>query len=78
MNLALNLLADIIGNKPRSRIEILQDFWSYIKEEGLQDTRRRVVNTDKKLKPILGDEKKVNIFAVAKLVEEHVSLVDSV
>ena len=71
-------LADIIGDKPRSRTDILQDFWRYIKEEGLLDSRRRVVSTDKKLKPVLGDEKKVNIFAIAKLVEEHVSLVDSV
>ena len=67
------VLADIVGSEPRSRAEILRDFWQYIKEHGLQDTDRRLVNADRKLKLVLGDERKVNIFHVANLVEKHLN-----
>ena len=38
------VLAEIVGTEPRPRSEILKDFWQYIKEQGLQDSDRRVVN----------------------------------
>ena len=66
-------LADIIGDKPRSRVEVMQNFWKYVREQGLQDAGRRVVKVDDKLKLVLGDEKKVSIFLVASLVEQHLS-----
>jgi chromatin remodeling complex protein RSC6 len=66
-------LADIVGDDPRQRAEILQDFWQYVREQGLQDSAKRVVKTDDKLKLVLGDEKTVSIFLVANLVEKHLS-----
>ena len=67
------VLADIIGDTPRPRTEIMQNFWKYVREQGLQDAGRREVKIDDKLKPVLGDEKKVSIFLVANLVEQHLS-----
>ena len=67
------MLAGILGDKPRPRAEILKDFWKYIKDEGLQDSSKRVVNTNDKLKLVLGDVKTVSIFHVGELVEKHLS-----
>ncbi len=64
-------LAEIVGTEPRPRSEILKDFWQYIKEQGLQDSDRRVVNADRTLQPVLGGQKQVNIFLVADLVTKH-------
>jgi chromatin remodeling complex protein RSC6 len=65
------VLAEIVGTEPRPRSEILKDFWQYIKEQGLQDSDRRVVNADRTLQPVLGGQKQVNIFLVADLVTKH-------
>jgi len=67
------MLADILGDTPRPRVEILKDFWQYIRNEGLQDSTKRVVTTNDKLKLVLGDEKTVSIFLVGELVEKHLS-----
>jgi upstream activation factor subunit UAF30 len=67
------MLADILGSKPRSRGDILKDFWQYIRTEGLDDSSKRVVKTDDKLKLVLGDEKTVSIFLIGGLVEKHLS-----
>ena len=64
-------LAEIVGTEPRPRSEILKDFWQYIKDQGLQDSDRRVVNADRTLQPVLGGQKQVNIFLVADLVTKH-------
>ena len=65
------VLAEIVGSEPRPRSEILKDFWQYIKEHGLQDSDRRVVNADRTLQPVLGGQKQVNIFLVGDLVGKH-------
>ena len=64
-------LAEIVGTEPRPCSEILKDFWQYIKDQGLQDSDRRVVNADRTLQPVLGGQKQVNIFLVADLVTKH-------
>ena len=66
-------LADIIGAKPRPRTEVMQNFWQYVREQGLQDAGKREVKVDDKLKLVLGDEKKVSIFLVSNLIEQHLS-----
>ena len=65
-------LAEVIGNKPAPRTEIIKKIWDYIKKNGLQDKKnRRMINADAKLKPVLGKDQ-VSMFELAKVVSKHV------
>lgn len=65
-------LADVIGNKPTPRTEIVKKIWDYIKKNGLQDkTNRRMINTDGKLKTLFGGKSQVSMFDVAKVVAQN-------
>ena|SRR5579872_2295873 len=65
-------LADVIGNKPTPRTEIVKKIWDYIKKNGLQDkTNRRMINTDGKLKTLFGGRSQVSMFDVAKVVAQN-------
>lgn len=65
-------LADVIGNKPLPRTEIVKKIWDYIKKNGLQDkTNRRMINTDAKLKTLFGGKSQVSMFDVAKVVAQN-------
>lgn len=65
-------LAEVIGNKPMPRTEIVKRIWDYIKKNDLQDKKnRRMINADEKLKPIFG-KSQISMFELAKAVNNQV------
>lgn len=65
-------LAEVIGNKPMPRTEIVKKIWDYIKKNGLQDKKnRRMINADDKLKPVFG-KSQISMFELAKIVNNQV------
>jgi upstream activation factor subunit UAF30 len=65
-------LAEVIGNKPAPRTEIVKKMWDYIKKNNLQDSKnRRMINADAKLKPIFGKDQ-VSMFDLAKIVNDNI------
>ncbi len=73
----LNLSADleaVVGKGPMPRTEVVKKLWEYIRANGLQDqTNKRNVNTDAKLKKIFADRDSVNMFEIAKLISAHIT-----
>ena len=64
-------LAAVIGATPIPRTEVVKKLWAYIRKNGLQDqTNRRNINADDKLKPIFG-KGTVSMFEMTKLVSKH-------
>lgn len=67
-------LAEVVGAKPMPRTEVTKKLWLYIKKNGLQDqANRRQINADAKLKAVFGGKSSVNMFAMTKLVSNHLS-----
>jgi chromatin remodeling complex protein RSC6 len=65
-------LAAVVGAKPMPRTQVTKNLWSYIKKNGLQDSKnRRMINADDKLKPVFGGKKQVSMFEMTKLVNKH-------
>ena len=65
-------LAAIVGDQPIPRSEVTKRVWDYIKANGLQDqTNKRMINADDKLKAVFGGKSSVNMFAMTKLVSKH-------
>lgn len=65
-------LAPIVGEKPIPRSEVTKKVWDYIKANGLQDqTNKRMINADDKLKKIFGGKKQVSMFEMTALVNKH-------
>ena len=65
-------LAQVIGNKPAPRTEIIKKIRDYIKKHNLQDkANKRMINADAKLKPVFGKDQ-VSMFELAKIVGQHV------
>jgi chromatin remodeling complex protein RSC6 len=66
-------MAEVIGNKPMPRTEIIKKIWDYIKKNNLQDSKnRRMINADDKLKAVFGGKTQVSMFELAKIVNNHV------
>ena len=66
-------LADVVGNKPMPRTEIVKKIWDYIKKNGLQDKKnKRMINADAKLKALFGGKTQISMFELAKIVSKHV------
>jgi len=66
-------LAEVIGNKPQPRTEIIKKIWGYIKKNGLQDSKnRRMINADAKLRPLFGGKSQISMFELAKVVNNNV------
>ena len=66
-------LAEVIGNKPLPRTEIVKKIWDYIKKNNLQDKKnRRMINADSKLKVVFGGKDQVSMFDLAKIVSKNV------
>jgi chromatin remodeling complex protein RSC6 len=66
-------LADVIGNKPLPRTEIIKKIWDYIKKNNLQDSKnRRMINADAKLKPLFAGKAQVSMFELAAVVSKNV------
>ncbi len=67
-------LAQVVGDKPMPRTEVVKKLWAYIKKNGLQDAKeRRNINADDKLKVVFGGKKTVSMFEMTKLVNKHLS-----
>ena len=65
-------LAEIVGDKPLPRTEVVKKLWIYIKKHKLQDAKeRRNINADDKLKVVFGGKKTVSMFEMTKLVNKH-------
>ena len=65
-------LAEVIGNKPMPRTEIVKKVWDYIKKNGLQDQKnKRMINADAKLKPLFG-KAQISMFDLAKIVNNNI------
>ena len=66
-------LAEVIGNKPLPRTEIVKKIWDYIKKNNLQDKKnKRMINADTKLKAVFGGKDQVSMFDLAKIVSKNV------
>jgi len=66
-------LAEVIGNTPRPRTEIVKKIWDYIKKNNLQDKKnRRMINADAKLKAVFGGKDQVSMFDLAMIVSKNV------
>jgi len=65
-------MAEVVGNKPLPRTEIVKKVWDYIKKNGLQDkTNKRMINADAKLKPLFG-KAQISMFELAKIVNNNI------
>lgn len=65
-------LAEVIGNKPLPRTEIVKKIWDYIKKNNLQDkANKRMINADSKLKPVFGKDQ-ISMFELAKVVNQQI------
>ena len=65
-------LAAVIGAKPMPRSEVTKKVWDYIKANGLQDqTNKRMINADDKLRVIFGGKDQVSMFEMTALVNKH-------
>jgi upstream activation factor subunit UAF30 len=66
-------LAEVIGNKPLPRTQIIKKIWDYIKKNGLQDKKnRRMINADAKLKTVFAGKTQISMFELAKVVNKNV------
>ncbi|MDP3297832.1 MAG: SWIB/MDM2 domain-containing protein [Thermodesulfovibrionia bacterium] len=73
MNIS-DTLAEVVGNKPIPRTEVVKKLWAYIKKNKLQDAKnRRNINADDKLKAVFGGKKTVSMFEMTKLVSKHLT-----
>ncbi len=67
-------LSSIIGTKPLPRTEVTKKLWAYIKKNGLQDqTEKRYILADDKLKAVFGGKGRVSMFEMTKYVSKHLS-----
>jgi upstream activation factor subunit UAF30 len=66
-------LAEVVGNKPLPRTQIIKKIWDYIKKNKLQDNKnRRMINADAKLKTLFGGKNQISMFELAKVVNNNV------
>lgn len=67
-------LAAVIGGTAQPRTQVISKLWSYIKKNGLQDSKnRRAINADDKLRPLFGGKNQVTMFDLAKIANKHLS-----
>jgi chromatin remodeling complex protein RSC6 len=68
------VLAEVVGDKPIPRTEVVKKLWQYIKKNNLQDAKeRRMINADDKLKAVFGGKRQVSMFEMTKLVNKQLS-----
>lgn len=68
------ILAEVVGDKPIPRTEVVKKLWAYIKRNNLQDAKeRRMINADDKLKAVFGGKRQVSMFEMTKLVNKQLS-----
>ena len=67
-------LAEVVGQGPMPRSEVVKKLWEYIKKHNLQDpSNKRNINADDKLKKVFDGKATVNMFEMTKLVSKHLS-----
>lgn len=67
-------LAEVVGQGPMPRSEMVKKLWVYIKKNKLQDpAKKRNINADENLKKVFGGKKTVDMFEMTKLVSKHLS-----
>jgi chromatin remodeling complex protein RSC6 len=67
-------LAEVIGEGPMPRSEVVKKLWVYIKANDLQDKEnKRNINADDKLRAVFGGKDTVSMFEMTKLVSKHLS-----
>ncbi len=65
-------LSEVVGAKPIPRTEVTKKLWVYIKKNGLQDKKKKImINADANLKRVFGGKKQVTMFEMTKLVSKH-------
>lgn len=65
-------LAEVVGSRPLPRTELTKKLWQYIKKNGLQDKKKRImINADDALKAVFNGKKQVSMFEMTKLVNKH-------
>lgn len=65
-------LSAVIGSKPLPRSELIKKLWTYIREHGLQDEKKKLfINADDTLQPVFDGRRQVTIFELAKLMSAH-------
>ena len=70
-------LAEVIGNGPLPRTEVVKKLWAYIRKNNLQDPKeRRMIVVDEKLRVVFGGRERVDIFEMTKLVNAHLGELD--
>jgi chromatin remodeling complex protein RSC6 len=69
-----NTLAAVIGSSAMPRTEVTKKLWQYIKRNGLQDSKKRImINADDRLRAVFGGRSQVSMFEMTKLVSRHLS-----
>jgi upstream activation factor subunit UAF30 len=64
-------LANVIGNAPAARTEVVKKLWAYIKKHNLQNPKnKRNILADDKLSKLFG-KKEVTMFELAGLIGKH-------
>ncbi|HXK36751.1 MAG TPA: SWIB/MDM2 domain-containing protein [Candidatus Paceibacterota bacterium] len=67
-------LAEIVGEGPMPRSEVVKKLWAYIKSHGLQDkVNKRNINANDDLRAVFGGKATVSMFEMTKLVSKHLS-----
>ena len=67
-------LAAVVGPGPMPRGQVVKKLWEYIKANNLQNqTNKRNIMADDKLKVVFGGKAEVNMFEMTKLVSAHLS-----
>ena len=65
-------LAEVVGEKPMTRSEMVAKLWAYIRRHELQDAQqKRFVQADEKLRVVLGGKERVTMFELLKLANAH-------
>jgi chromatin remodeling complex protein RSC6 len=66
-------LSAIVGSRPLPRSELTKKLWNYIKKNGCQDKKKRImINADDALRPVFNGKRQVSMFEMTKLVSKHI------
>ena len=66
------VLAEVVGDKPMPRTEVVKKLWAYVKKTGLQDKKeKRNINADDVLRDVFGGKRTVSMFEMTKLVNDN-------
>jgi len=67
-------LKEVIGAGPMPRTQVTKKLWDYIKKNKRQDPEnKRNIIPDDKLAKVFGSKKAINMFEMAKKVNQHLS-----